>query len=296
MRAFTTAAVAMVLLGGALPPAGLAQQATGESDDLTQAILRFAFRYEGGHVRVVRGEVPEDLRAQFYAPPGTRVLGTVVRNSGALVLATTNTPPESLRVLYTRALEPKGWRPSEVMRQGGFVSSAAEVPIILCRQDAQLMVTSDRRASGAHDLYLDYREAFGPCAEEGRAVATVSSSAAFVVGRAEPRFPTLYSPPPPADVTTACYGRMSPRFRGSMGTGAMVPTTMSADELLAHYARQLEATGWKAPVGAPGRSVATGTWVRTDSTGTSQVTLEVRGTSGPCYDVQMRLSEGPPGR
>src|SRR5918911_2671417 len=100
MRALTTAAFAVVLFGGALPPAGGAQQATGESDELTQAVLRFAFRYEGGQVRVVRGEVPEDLRAQFYAPPGTRVLGTVVRNSGALVVATTTTPPESLRALY----------------------------------------------------------------------------------------------------------------------------------------------------------------------------------------------------
>jgi hypothetical protein len=81
-----------------------------------------------------------------------------------------------------------------------------------------------------------------------------------------------------------------------MGTGTIVPTNMSAAELLAHYARQLEAAGWKVPAGPTGRSVATGTWVRTDSTGTSQVTLEVNGTTGRCYDVQMKLSEGQPGR
>jgi hypothetical protein len=71
---------------------------------------------------------------------------------------------------------------------------------------------------------------------------------------------------------------------------------MSADELLAHYGRQLEASGWKLPAGSSRRSIATRTWVRTDSTGTSEVTLEVNGSTERCYEVQMKLSEGPPGR
>jgi hypothetical protein len=287
LRAFVATPCTWLLLSGVLPRAGSAQQTNSETDELTQAILRFAFRYDGGHVRVVRGDVPEDLRRQFYAPPGTRVLGTVVRNSGALVIAATSTPPESLRVLYARALEPRGWKRPESVAGRGFLPSVAELPIILCRQGAQLLVTSDRRVSGAQDLYLDYRDEGGACTAESRA--------AFVrEGMREPPLPPLYAPPPaPDQPISGCYARGGGRGGGSaMSTSTVVSTTMSADDLLAHYAAQLAAAGWEPATAARGHPAATGTYVRTDSTGTLQLALDVSGSGGRCYDVQMRVMTG----
>jgi hypothetical protein len=75
----------------------------------------------------------------------------------------------------------------------------------------------------------------------------------------------------------------------------MLAAEMSAEELLRHYARQLEAGGWRSAAGS-GRSVATGTWTRADSTGTTELKLEVHEAGAPgirCHRVEMRVSDAP---
>jgi hypothetical protein len=104
----------------AQPPRPASAQERGVApDELTQAILRYVFRYDGGNVRLLEGRIPDDLAPNFYVPPGTRVLGSVVMGSGVLVLAKSGAPPESLRAEYTHALGPRGWTPLEVNVGGG---------------------------------------------------------------------------------------------------------------------------------------------------------------------------------
>ena len=264
------------------PRSASAQQPGVVADELTQAILRYAFRYDGANVRLLEGRVPDDLGPNFYAPPGTRVLGSVVMGSGVLVLATTTAPAESLRAVYTRALGPHGWKPLETMRRGGFVDAAIDPPLTLCRDGAQLHIQHIRRVAVPHDLFLNYRDGAGPC-EQPRPP----------VFRAMPEspFPTLYAPPSAGrESTMRCFSGTSGR-RGSTGTATTVAADMSAEEVLRHYAHQLEAGGWR-PVGS-GRSVATGTWTRADSTGTMELKLDVRdvGARGMrCHQVEMRAS------
>jgi hypothetical protein len=263
-----------------------AQQPGVAPDELTQAILRYAFRYDGVNVRLLDGRVPDDLGPNFYAPPGTRVLGSVIMGSGVLVLAKSSAPPESLRAVYTRALERAGWKPFEMMRRGGFVESAVELPLILCRDGAQLHVQQLRRVTGGNDLFLHYRDAAGPCEPPQPPVFRAMSE--------PPPYPTLYAPPGTGrESTMRCYPPASGR-RGSTGTSTMLAADISAEEVLRHYARQLESGGWR-PAPASGR-IATATWTRADSTGTTELKLQVRetATSGPrCYDVQMTLADAP---
>jgi hypothetical protein len=276
---------ACALHAAPLPRLASAQQPSAAPDEITQAILRYAFRYDGVNVRLLEGRIPEDLEPNFYAPPGTRVLGSVVMGSGVLVLAKSSAPPESLRAMYTRALEPRGWKPFDMMRRGGFVESSADLPVILCRDGAQLHVQQLRRVAAANDLFLHYRDGAGPCGQSRPPVFRAVS---------EPPFPTLYAPPSAGrDVGTRC-SRMGGR-RGSTGTSTMVATEMSADELLRHYARQVESDGWRPGAGS-GRSVAAGTWTRADTTGTTELALQVRETGAPglrCYEVEMKLSDAP---
>jgi hypothetical protein len=260
-----------------------AQQPTSPSDELTAAILRYSFRYEGGNARVLQARVPDDLAPNLYVPRGTKVLGSVVTGSAVLVLATTTAPPESLRAEYARALAPRGWQPFEGMRRGGFIDNPAHVPLIFCRDGAQLHIVHSRRASGSSDLYLHYRESPGPC-DQPRAVA--------FRGMSEPNFPTLYAPSgTPNDSRMRCHALTGGR-RGSTGTSTMVPATMAADEVLRHYSRQIEADGWRPAAGRDG-TVATGAWTRPDSNGTRELLLHVRevGPSGArCFEVEMRVS------
>lgn len=279
--------VARALLAMTAPAVAAAQQPAGaESDELTQAVLRYAFRGDGGNVRLVPGRVPDDLAPNFYAPAGTRVLGTVVMGSGAIVLATTTARPDSLREEYTRALGPRGWKPVEERgRPGGFVPSGAERPLVFCREGATLHVRYSRRFTAPHDLHLDYRDG-GMCDVPSR------EQVAFVAMNERPTFPTLYDPAPATGMSTSrCRARISGRSMGSsMGTMTIVASNLAAADVLRHYAQQLEAAGWRTPGSGATPAIASGKWERTDSTGTSVVTLDVAGTASGCYRVDMRLA------
>jgi hypothetical protein len=276
-----------------------AQQAGSAAPELLDAILRHAYRFDGGNLRVVNGRVPEDI-ANFYVPPGTRVLGSVVFGSSVRIFATTRAPADSLRELYTRALAPAGWQPlSWGGPRGGFVDARRELPMMFCRDGAQLQIQRQPGAAGAYDLVLDYRDGIGSCEPTGMATARATAVRTYGAGGTvrgymseQPRFPTLYSPEEAtAGPRTRCFPRAG--YRGDMGTSTVVAATTTAAELLRHYASQLEAAGWRAS--APGgRQAAAGAWTLADTSGTRQVTLEVvesgHKASG-CFDVEMRMSE-----
>jgi hypothetical protein len=288
-RTWSTTAVAFLAacaLHVVQPPrSASAQQSSVAPNELTQAILRYAFRYDGGNVRLLDGRVPDDLGPNFYVPPGTRVLGSVVMGSGVLVLAKSSAAPESLRALYTRGLASHGWKPLETVNRRGFVDAAADLPIILCRDGAQLQIQQSSRGAEPTDLFLHYRDGAGPCDHQRPVFRAVR----------EPPFPTLYAPPGGRGRSSGrCFSQTS-RMNSSMGTGTMVAADMPAEDVLRHYGSQLESDGWR-PAAVGSRSVATGAWTRVDGTGTTDVWLQVRetGTAGSgCYDVQMKVSGGP---
>jgi hypothetical protein len=282
VRAFRCLAVCAVSLP--FPVGSSSAQAPDSGrDELTEAILRYTFRYDGGNVRLLRGRIPDDLEPNFYVPAGTRVLGSAVTASSVVVIATSAIAPESLRAEYTRVLGGRGWKPLGSMQRGGFVEVTPHIPLMLCRDGAHLQITSSRRTSSSSDLVLHYRDGTGPC-EPLRAVTIREMS--------EPEFPTLFAPPAPDELRTRCRSRPLGR-RGSMGTQTSVAAAMSAEEVLRHYAPQIETQGWR-PRATSGLAMAAGTWTRTDSTGTNELKLEVRekaATPGVrCYDVEMNVS------
>jgi hypothetical protein len=279
----TVVFLAACALHVAQPPRPASAQERGVApDELTQAILRYVFRYDGGNVRLLEGRIPDDLAPNFYVPPGTRVLGSVVMGSGVLVLAKSGAPPESLRAEYTRALGSRGWTPLEVNRRRGFIDAAADLPLILCRDSAQLHIQHARHGAGSNDLFLHYRDGAGPCERPSPPAFRAMS---------EPPFPALYAPPGARGPSgTRCF---SQRGRGAQ-TSTMITADIPAEELLRHYGGQLESAGWRR-IAASRRSLAAGTWTRPDSAGTTELTLQVRETGTPgvrCYQVEMAVMEG----
>jgi hypothetical protein len=264
------------------PTPARAQQSTGASPELIDAILRHTFRFEGGNVRIFNGRAPDDLGPNFYVPPGSRVLGSVVMGSAVRVFATTSIPPDSVGPMYTRALEPAGWKPLTWRRHGGFVDSRRDMPLMFCREGAQLHIQRHRGSAGSNDLVLEYRDGMGPCEQSAGPVFARMS---------EPEFPTVYNPD---DSSGSARARCFPRSgRSGMGTSTWIPASMTASELLRHYARQLEAAGWR-PSTSAGREVAVGSWTLADSSGVKELRLQLTETGNAgarCYDVQMRMSE-----
>jgi len=286
-RTRTWSAAVLAFLGtcvwhAALSPRPASAQQSVTPNELTQAILRYVFRYEGGNARLLEGRVPDDLGPNFFAPPGTRVLGSVILGSGVLVLAKSSMSPDSLRAAYARGLEPRGWKPLDLMRRRGFVDASTDLPLILCRDGAQLHVQHLSRSGESNDLFLHYRDTAGPC-EQPRIAAFRAAP--------EPPFPTLHAPPRASGQSiTRCFSQTEGR-RGSTGTTTTISADMPAEGVLRHYGNQLEAEGWR-PAGAGSRGFAAGTWTRPDTAGTSELTLQVRETGPPgvrCYRAEMSV-------
>jgi hypothetical protein len=79
-----------------------------------------------------------------------------------------------------------------------------------------------------------------------------------------------------------------------MSTRTMIPAQMSAEDLLRHYGRQVEADGWR--VAGTDQPTAHRTWTRADSAGMRSLTLQVRQLAPPgprCYEIEMSVSESP---
>jgi hypothetical protein len=303
-------AVALCALGLApVMPARVlsAQQTQDASPELIDAILRHVYRYDGGNVRLLSGRVPDDLGPNFYLPPGSRVIGSVVAGSSVVVFATSSVPFDSVRALYTRALAPAGWKPLTWRTPMGFVDSRRASPVVLCRDGAQLHVQRLSPTGGSNDLVLNYRDSLGSC-ETGAQSAMPPMR--------QTRFPTLYSPEPVSEsAMMRCASRggtmvgmatatsavaisgsgMSTGATRRSGTSTTIVSTMRADELLRHYGAQLEAGGWRrSSVG--GGQAGSGRWTLADTAGVRDVTLSVanRGVpGGGCYEVRMELTESP---
>ena len=289
------------LCAGARP--GWAQERP--SPELTQALVRAMFPVGPGDAlgaapELLVGRVPPDLAPELPLPQGTRVLASVRHGWGVTVLATAAAAPDSLREALTRALTARGWAPAAEDGPGGLRPAPTLLPLALCRGDtAEVRAMIALRPGAPTDLRLDYRA--GERSACGRRFDRPFGRRGPPEADEMPQMPTLYAPPVPAG---AAPGACAPGERGGWGgwggqmsTGMDVPTDLSAEALLRHYARQLEGAGW---AGTPnGTGAAVGTWIRRDASGVAaRATLSITDApdGAPCRNVQLTMTRAPGGR
>jgi hypothetical protein len=184
-------------------------------------------------------------------PPGSRLLGSVVRTSfgpgpggpmrGENVEIILDAPgaPSEIVSAFEGALAEQGWSVPDLGgpgRPGGFVPTAVAASLTLCRSDRGPWLTLNvfPRPPGPNDVRLRLETSFpGPCGGiPPRPPSPIESDL----------LPTLE---PPAGVNLQVVGGGgAPFFRAS---DAVVETELSVAELEAHYARQLAAAGWPEP-------------------------------------------------
>lgn len=216
-------------------------------------------------VRLLPGAVPEDLVVEVPFPPDSRLIGSVVRPTfvgspvgpelGESVEIVLDVPATAAAVLafYEEALAGAGLTQplgGPGGRPGGFLPSVGGgSQAFFCRseQGPFVEVAAFARGERPTDVRVRVQDFAGPCGAPPRPVPA-------------PPLPTDPLPPlePPASVTVLVGGSGGSSL--SRSSGAVAETAMSAAELEAHYARQLEAAGWTRSAGGAEGPLAWSVW------------------------------------
>lgn len=209
------------------------------------------FESSSAEPKLLVGKIPEPIVSEIDVLDGARVIGSLVRETESTVVLSTKTSQEEIIGKYETLLTPRGWSAlqmeSEVQR-GGFLPSEATMNYrkyfrIFCREKdgASMTIRAKLRQDKTTDLFLTY--------SHGGDNSPCHRMAGGMIGRMR----GLRSQPSEHNLIPALY---APEGAGSqqMGGGGgprstnqfvALKTKLSASELLSHYGKQLEKSGWQ---------------------------------------------------
>ena len=258
--------------------------------ELAVSLIGAAF---GPEPEVMVGSAPGWAMQRLFVPTNGRVLGSAYLGTTVTTVIELPVGPDSAASEQVRSeLMRRGWTepPRPNFGGGGFRPAAMASPGVqsttrftLCNAD--YAVSGDVRRHAGVSLFLVYRLA--------SATTGICHPPQFQARAGTPiRLPTLYEPAGTQDAraSMACY----PQSVGeSNGTEAFFRTPMSADQILAHFARQLADSGWTRVRDTV--TLARGEWTRPDSSGAAQrLTLTITAPQGvsdaQCHQAEMRVA------
>lgn len=288
------AALAML----AVHPAAMRAQAHRLSDasdsvprSLAEAImdpLGMMSMYAGGRPRLLVGTLPAGLTRRLWVPPGSTILGGIESSGFGLAVIRSPLPRDSVSAAY-RLEQPKlGWTlphdPSP-MPMMGFVSVPPQAGVddngalIFCSGGTTLTIA----VTTIDPLTWEIRATALDLPNDRCRAVTPPPPRVFQVGR--PQYPTLVNPPGSGNgFAPNCSSYNSSGFGGT----TRLQTTMTLDQLFAHYGKQLADSGY-----TPGASQTVGrSWTRRDSTGTLtelMLTARTQAATPACVEIQMEV-------
>ena len=284
-------ALISTLTVGACTLAAQAPRSTGPDSlprELVEALLRSGISaYGGDGSEFVVGRVPTSLAPFLYVPRDANVLGGVENSSNTVAVFKVKMTREELRTTYGRELPRLGWTPSSG-RPGmgwGFMPAPGSGPngsgFEYCHIGQSLQITANEIPFGV-SVTAVVRNYGGTCA--GR-VAFVPVSPGGVV------MPRLINPPDAGMNQPSCYQPQPLGVGSARGISERLETSITADKLLEHFARQLADSGWS-PAGAQAASVRR-TWTHADTGGTiREITLSITPMANSvCQEVSMQVRE-----
>ena len=301
MRIRSALASALVVL--------LPMSASGQEPPLTQPAsipidLALALTGSGGlgseaEVQILVGAIPEWALNRVSLPNGWRPIGSAFLGTTVIGVVQVPTGNDSLIQRFQQHLERNGWKappPPTVYRGGGFQSpQSAAATARASRRFQSCRDNHTLNAWIARELPLSTTIAFrlgtpnpgqfnqcNPPAPDPRMLASMRESP----------YPTLFDPVSrDGPMMSSCYDQ---RSFGSSATETRYKASLTPEQVLDHYARQLADSGWMA--GSPPRPTIARAWTRPDPAGGEprHVTLTVsRPTTGDstCLRVQMEVRD-----
>ena len=260
--------------------------------ELVEGLLRAGVSsYPGDGTEFVVGRVPARLAPFMYVPQNARVLGGLENSNTTVTIMTMRMSREELRATFARELPRLGWTPA-TGRSGyagwGFMpapgTAQSGMGLEFCHIGQSLQINPAETPSGLSVVAVvrNYGSACG-----GRTPVFVSTSPGFNGVDA----PTLVNPVDTGMNLPDCYQPVTLAASPGRIMNERLKTSIPADKLLEHYARQLADSGWTT-AGSQG-STARRTWTRPDSGGTvHEVTLTVTPSAVPtCQEVSMQVRQ-----
>ena len=216
-----------------------------------------------GEPQILVGSLPGWITSRLYIPAQSRIVGSAFLGTSVVGVISVPSAPDSLLMEFKRELLSKGWKvpPSPRTFSGaGFMPAPTPTAdgsltrLNLCGDEQFLMASVAHRQGGAAVVVLRVVSSTGP------GICNLPQIATSMV---RTPWPTLYNPVGAVDARMS--GDCSATLGGSSGIGTTLRTSMSAESLLDHYARQLKDSGWVSA--SETASIVGRSWSRVDSAG-----------------------------
>jgi hypothetical protein len=274
-----------------------AQQGRTVSDSLprefVEALLRTSMGFfPGNGSKFVLGSVPAPLARYLFVPRNARVLGGIESPMTTVAVLSVPMSYDDVRITYQREQPKLGWEPPpsfEAMRGWGFMPAPGTMSggsgLEFCHIGQSLDISVNSAAGDTSVVTATVRGYGGRCSMDVRAGGRPPSAA---------QLPTLTNPPGSAMNPQTCTPGPF-MTTGAGGTAERLQTSLTPQQLLDSFARQLSDSGWTA-----GETVTTirRVWTRPDSV--TGLVRELTVSVGPlvnspagCHDVSMQIRRVP---
>lgn len=230
--------------------------------ELAVRLLRVRFPGDpeaSDETQLLVGELPAGLPLELPLPPGSRVVGSLVRGNqrGISIVLDASEPAEQVLEFYRARLSAAGWRSPELPHHGGggFTPDFMANRVTYCysARGPALNVAAESAPGKPTDVQLDLQTdpRYLPCGARARHM-----------GDMHDMIPTL-APPPGA--------RQTPQGGGGGGDSwhsqAILLTELDLAAVAAHYAGQLTGAGWTQGANGESGPAAWSAWSLRDEDG-----------------------------
>jgi hypothetical protein len=212
----------------------------------------------GGETQVWMGAFPEELPVDLPLPDGARIVASVQEPEAyTQVILDADMTSSEVTDYYSRTLSAAGWQPAPQEQQGGGFVGAEDSRLRYCLggEKAYLEVWSLETPGSPTDVRLNlYPPANASLCRDG---AQGSTDAGMRL------IPSLVAPPG----TRITGGSSGSSGDGSANVSTDFESSLTVEELLAHYNTQLEEARWQMVDQGAAQVVAWSTWELTDENG-----------------------------
>ena len=242
----------------------------------------------GGAPDLVIGDAPGPLKAKIVLPPGSRILGSTLTIASSSVFVEVPARSDTLAAAIWRELPKLGWTRAEMSLYsgGGFRPQQSSVlaPSMWCGATDALTFMMVPRLNGSTLVRYNVQD------RQASICNRRPSENVQVVQMQRSTLPTLYIPTGTDLFAPACMNAGS-GSRGSNATMASVRTSVSSQDLMDAFGRQLADSGWTPASSESGTLSKVFTRKETDGTvrRTTLIIAQRPGGRADCRDLRMEV-------
>src|SRR5262249_14644441 len=218
--------------------------------DVVLAILRNAGNQLQGEPAIILSDrLPDNQLNKITLPHGLRVMATLESWSQTDVIGNASAPPDSVRAWFADEFTRRGYEAQDFPgHREPFRPASGSVTGGFCGAGTFFTVSAQQRQPGRTEFVIRARQQ-PSCSQQSMFGVNSAGSSWSSGGFNPPALPLLVNPK-----NSEIAPRCDPRGNGGSSTNTQIglSTTSTPEQLVAHYAKQLDSAGWKRESVVPG--------------------------------------------